>query len=411
LSQQPVPSGRRVAIVTNAGGPAILAADACEANGLLVPALGADTQERLRAFLPPAASVTNPVDLIASATAEQFERAIRAVAADPHIDSIIAIFIPPLVTAAEDVARAIHAAAAGCAKPIIASFMGGQGVLPVLAPVPSFPFPESAAVALAAVTRYGEWLRTPVAEDVPMSETLRAPVRGHVERALENGGGWLTPAQCDALLLAAGIPTVPVRTARTADEAVTAASSLGYPVALKAAGVEIVHKSEAGGVKLSLASEEQVRGAFADLSAGLGSSLTSVIVQPMVARGVEMVVGGVNDAAFGPVVMAGSGGVLVELMGDTAFGMCPLSPDGAHDLLEQVRGVARLRGFRGSAVLDEKALRGLIVCVSQLLEACPEIHELDLNPVMVMPSGVRVVDARIRIGEKAPPPAGRRVRY
>jgi acetate---CoA ligase (ADP-forming) len=411
LSSQPVPDGRRVAIVTNAGGPAILAADACEANGLLVPALGADTQARLRAFLPPAASVTNPVDLIASATAEQFERAIREVAADPHVDSIIAIFIPPLVTAAEDVARAIHAAAAGSAKPIVASFMGGQGVLPALAPVPSFPFPESAAVALAAVTRYGEWRRTPVAEGVPMSETLRAHVRGHVERALENGGGWLTPAQCDGLLLAAGIPTVPVRTARTADEAVTAASALGYPVALKAAGVDIVHKSDAGGVKLSLASEEQVRGAFADLAAGLGSRLTSVIVQPMIACGVEMVVGGVNDAAFGPVVMTGSGGVLVDLMGDSAFAMCPVSPDGAHDLLERVRGVARLRGFRGAALLDEKALRGLIVCVSQLLEACPEIHELDLNPVMVMPSGVRVVDARIKIGEKAPPPSGRRVRY
>ena len=411
LSHQPVPAGRRVAIVTNAGGPAILAADACEANGLLVPPLSTATQDRLRAFLPAAASVTNPVDLIASATADQFEQAIAAVTADPQIDSVIAIFIPPLVTEPEAVARAIHAAAAGSTKTIIASFMGGQGVLPMLAPIPSFPFPESAAVALAAVTRYGEWRRRPVAEGAPMSETLRSYVRGHVERFLEGGAGWLTPAQCDALLQSAGIPTIPVRTARTADEAVIAATGLGYPVALKASGDSILHKSDEGGVKLSLESEGDVRRAFAELSASLGDRLAAVIVQPMAAAGAEMMVGGLNDPAFGPVVMAGSGGVLVELMGDTAFTMCPVSNAGASALLEQVRGVARLRGFRGSPVLDEKAFRGLIVRVSQLLDACPEIHEMDLNPVMVTVSGVAALDARIKLGAKAPPPAGRRIRY
>jgi acetyl coenzyme A synthetase (ADP forming)-like protein len=411
LSQQPVPAGRRVAIVTNAGGPAILAADACEANGLLVPPLPAETQDRLRAFLPAAASVTNPVDMIASATAEQFERTVKAVAADPGVDSIIAIFIPPLVTAAEDVARAIRTAALSTTKPIIASFMGGQGVLPALAPVPSYPFPESAAVALAAVTRYGEWRRRPIAEGVPMSETMRAGVRLHVERGLGNGGGWLTPAQCDALMQAAGIPTLPVRTARTADEAVNAATALGFPVVLKASGESILHKSDGGGVKLSLASAEDVRGAYAELSETFGERLTEVIVQPMASGGTEMMVGGLNDAAFGPVVMAGSGGVLVELMADTAFAMCPVSDAGAQALLEQVRGMARLRGFRGSPVLDEKAFRGLIVLVSRLLHACPEILEMDLNPVIVMASGAVAIDARIKFGAAARSQAGRRIRY
>ena len=411
LSHQPVPAGRRVAIVTNAGGPAILAADACEANGLLVAALAPETQTRLRGFLPPAASVTNPVDMIASATPEQFERSIREVLADPQVDSVIAIFIPPLVTKAEEVARAIHAAAAGSTKTVIASFMGGQGVLPMLAPVPSFPFPESAAVALAAVTRYGEWRRRPIEEGAPMTDTLRGYVRGHLERALASGDGWLTPAQCDVLLQAAGIPTVPVRTAHTADEAVGAARLLGFPVVLKAAGDTIVHKSDGGGVKLSLGSEDEVRRAFAGLSDTFGKRLASVIVQPMVSSGAEMMVGGLNDPAFGPVVMAGSGGVLVELMADTAFAMCPVSGAGANALLEQVRGVARLRGFRGSPALDEKAFSRLIVRVSQLLAACPEIHEMDLNPVMVMASGVVALDARIKVGAKAPPPAGRRVRY
>jgi succinyl-CoA synthetase beta subunit len=162
---------------------------------------------------------------------------------------------------------------------------------------------------------------------------------------------------------------------------------------------------------LSLGSEENVRRAFAELSESFGERLASVIVQPMAAGGAEMMVGGLNDASFGPVVMAGSGGVLVELMADTAFAMCPVSDAGASALLEHVRGVARLRGFRGSPVLDETAFRGLIVSVSQLLAVCPEIHEMDLNPVMVMASGVVALDARIKLGPTAPLPAGRRIRY
>jgi acetyl coenzyme A synthetase (ADP forming)-like protein len=390
LSHQPVPAGRRVAIVTNAGGPAILAADACEANGLLVQPLSPGTQERLRAFLPAAASVTNPVDMIASATPEQYERTLREVAADPQVDSVIAIFIPPLVTKAEEVARAIHSAAEGSTKTIIASFMGGQGVLPMLAPVPSFPFPESAAVALAAVTRYGEWRRHPVEEGAPMTEALRADVRRRVERAVDADGGWLTPGQCDALLQAAGIPTIPTRLARTADEAVAAARTLGFPVVLKASGEAILHKSDTGGVKLSLGSDEDVRRAFVELSESFGERLASVIVQPMAAGGAEMMVGGLNDPSFG---------------------LCPVSDAGANALLEHVRGVVRLRGFRGSPVLDEPAFRGLIVRVSQLLAACPEIHEMDLNPVMVMASGVVALDARIKLGAAPPASAGRRIRY
>ena len=411
LSHQPVPAGSRVAIVTNAGGPAILAADACESNGLIVPPLSAATQDRLRAFLPAAASVTNPVDMLASAPAAHFERVVKELAADPAVDSIITIFIPPLVTAAEDVARAIRNAALGSTKPIIASFMGSQGVLPALAPVPSYPFPESAAVALAAVTRYGEWRRQSVAEGVPMSAARRSSVRGHIDRALANGDGWMTPADCDALLRAAGVPTVQTHTARTAHEAVIAARFFNFPVVLKASGPGIVHKSDTGGVKLSLGSAEDVESAFAELSASFGGRMSSVIVQPMVTGGVEMVVGGLNDPAFGPIVMAGSGGILVELMADTAFAMCPVSDAGAAALLEQVRGVARLRGFRGSPVLDEEAFGRLIVSVSQLLDACPEIHEIDLNPVIVMASGVVALDARIKLGAKAASPAGRRIRY
>jgi acyl-CoA synthetase (NDP forming) len=411
LANQPVPSGRRVAIVTNAGGPAILAADACEANGLSVPVLDETTQQRLRAFLPAAASVSNPIDMLAAATPEQYARALELVASDPGVDSLIAIFIPPLVTDTDAVAAAIRGAAAKMSKPILASFLGSRGLQPSLSPVPSFAFPESAATALAHVTRYGEWLRTPVHNPERLDEITRARTRAIVERVCGEGHGWLTPQDCDALLETAGIPALRTRVARTADEAVEAARACGLPVVIKAYGRDILHKSDVGGVRLGIASEQAVRDGFAAIASHLGGCLEAVLVQPMVTGGVEMVVGGVNDPAFGPVVMCGTGGVLVDLLDDTVFGMCPLSESGAKALVEQIRGRVRLRGVRGTPVADEAAFDRLLVRVSQLLHACPEIQEMDLNPVMVLPSGAVAVDVRVRVGSKPPGPAGRRVRY
>jgi acetyl coenzyme A synthetase (ADP forming)-like protein len=411
LANQPVPGGRRVAIVTNAGGPAILAADACEANGLTVPVLSDSTQALLRSFLPPAASVANPVDMIASASPEQYERALDAVAADPSVDSVIAIFIPPLVTEPDAVAAAIRNTASRISKPIIAAFLGTQGVRPQLAPVPSFAFPEAAATALAHVARYGEWLRRPVITPEPMPEEVRARVRGVVEDVLATGEGWVSPTECEAILGAAGLPTLRSHTARTADEAVSAAREIGLPVVLKATGKRILHKSDVGGVRLALASEQAVRDAFHALAGTLGDALESVLVQPMVTGGVEMAVGGINDPAFGPVVMCGTGGVLIDLLDDTAFAMCPLGDGHAKALVERVKGRVRLRGFRGTPAADEGALRRLLVRTSQLLHACPEIRELDLNPVMVLSAGAIVADVRILLGTPRPATTGRRIRH
>jgi acetyl coenzyme A synthetase (ADP forming)-like protein len=411
LANQPVPGGRHVAIVTNAGGPAILAADACEANGLEVPILSDDTQKALRALLPPAASVTNPVDMIASATPEQYRRALEVVAADPSVDSIIAIFIPPLVTEPVEVAAAIREAAALVSKPVLASFLGAQGLRPQLAPVPSFAFPEAAAIALAHVTRYGEWLRKPVSFVEGLSPELSARVRVIVEAALAEGKGWLTPRQCETLLDAAGVPVLRSRVVATPDQAVTAAREAGLPVVLKAVGPDILHKSDVGGVRLGLGSEQAVRDAFTALTARLGDRADGVLVQPMVSGAVEMVVGGVNDPAFGPVVMCGMGGVLVDVLDDTAFALCPLGEGGARALVERIKGRVCLRGFRGGAPVDEPAFCRLLVRVSQVLHACPEIQELDLNPVMALPSGALAADVRIRVGRRPPPPAGRRIRY
>ena len=411
LANQPIPGGRRVAIVTNAGGPAILAADACEANGLDVPVLSDRSQHELRALLPAAASVGNPVDMLASATPEQYARVLEIVANDPGVDSVIAIFIPPLVTEPGAVAAAIRGAAARMSKPILASFLGTQGLQPQLFPVPSFAFPEAAAAALALVTRYGEWLRRPVQTPEPLDESTRTRTCAIVERARAEGRGWLSPQDCDALLEAAGIPVARTRVARTADEAVRAAQECGFPVVIKAHGRDILHKSDVGGVRLGIASEQAVRDGFAAIAAHLKDRLEAVLVQPMVTGGVEMVIGGVNDSAFGPVVMCGTGGVLVDVLDDTAFAMCPLSDAAGKALVEQIKGRVRLRGFRGSPAADEAAFCRLLVRVSHLLHTCPEIQEMDLNPVMVLSSGAVVVDARVRVGSKAPAPAGRRVRY
>ncbi len=410
LSNQPVPRGRRVAILTNAWGPAILAADACAANGLELPPLSASTAERLRAILPPAASVANPVDMIASATPEGYGRAVELLLADENVDSLLIIFIPPVIDHAEDVASAIRAAVAGSAKPVLATFLGQQGSQS-LGTVPSYMFPESAAVALSKVTMYGEWLRRPQSEPPALPGFNRDEARARVAAALAAGGGWMPPDDAQALLRSCGIDVAEGRHVRTADEAARAAAAIGFPVALKAVGAALRHKTDVGGVKLGLGGEQAVREAFADLSVRLGDRLDGVLVQRMVRGGVELVIGAINDPSFGPLVMAGTGGIFVELIGDTVFRMCPLAEFDAAEMIGEMKGRVLLRGYRGAPPADESAFRAMLLRVSQLVDACPEIQEMDLNPVMVLPSGAVAADARVRIGPKAPGPKGRRVSY
>jgi acetyl coenzyme A synthetase (ADP forming)-like protein len=410
LANQPVPAGPRVAILTNAGGPGILAADACEANGLELPALSPAIASALRSFLPAAASVGNPVDMIASATPEHYRRSIELLLAAPGIDSLLVIFIPPLVTAAEDVAAAIKSAAGGSNKPVLATFMGQQGTV-ALAPIPTYMFPESAAVALARVTQYGDWRRKPLGEIPSLPSFDRTAARRLVAHALARGGGWLSPADAQALLQVCGVALAAGRTARTADEAARAAAELGFPVVVKAIGASVLHKTELGAVRLDVSSEQDVRDAFTDFSVRLGDRLEGVLVQRMIVGGLEMVVGALNDPAFGPVVMAGTGGIFVELLGDTIFRMCPLAESDALDMVQELKGRVLLEGYRGAPPADEAAFRDVLLRVSQLAAACPEIQEMDINPLMVLRSGAVAADVRVRVGPRARPPRGRRVSY
>jgi acetyl coenzyme A synthetase (ADP forming)-like protein len=411
LVRQPLPRGRRVGILTNAGGPGILAADACEAEGLEVPALSSDTAAALKSDVPAAASVGNPVDLLATASPEDYGRALPLLLRDESIDSVIVIHVPLLgIDSARVAGSILEASSMAHGKPVLATFLEADGAAR-LPDLPTFAFPESGARALARVTRYAEWLARPQGEVVSFSDLDEAAVRGVVDWALGRGEEWLRPEEVSELLRAAGIPTVPSGLARSEQEAVARAESLGFPVAVKAVGPTIVHKTEVGGVRLGLTDSPSVAASWREMHERLGSALEAVQVQRMAPAAPEMLVGTVQHATFGPLIACGGGGVQAELLQDVVYRLHPLTERDAREMLDEVRSTRLLRGYRGAPLADEEAVREALLRVSALLEACPEIQELDLNPVRVLPRGILVLDARVRVARIAPHAPSRRVWY
>ncbi len=413
LAHQPPPRGRRVGIVTNGGGPGILCADRCEAEGLEVPALAEDTQARLRVFLPAHASTENPIDLIASAPAEHYREAISIVARDPHVDALIVIFVPPLVTEADDVARAILEGSREVrgSKPVLTVFMSARGVPDLLKAgdvrLPSYAFPESAAMALARAARYGEWRQQPV-EAPPVFEDLR-PIEAAalVASVLSRGGGWAAPEETWRLLSCYGLPVIAQRVTATPEEAGRAAGELGGAVALKAGGGTIVHKTELGAVRLGLRGPREVQAAAEEMLArvrGAGHPAAALVVQQMAPPGVEMIAGVVHDRDFGPVVACGAGGTTVELLKDVSVRLAPLTRRDAAQMIRELKTYPLLTGFRGRPGADIAALQDVLLRVSALVDDLPQIAELDCNPVIVHPHGAVVVDARVRIAPYEAPP-------
>lgn len=421
LAHQPVPAGNRVGIVTNAGGPGIMASDACEGHGLLVPSLADETVEALREFLPAEASTRNPVDMIASATPESYDRAVQLVAADPNVDSVLAIYVPPIVTRPADIANAIMRGASSAvqsaesagrrAKPVVSCFLGHHGVPEGLqseehGTIPSYQFPEAAAIALSRAVRYEEWLaetpgRLPEFGDLDPSRARRT-----IESALEREGDkvWLEPREIHEILGAYGIRIVAEARARTADDAVREANRLGFPVAVKLVSSTITHKSDVQGVRLDLRDEQAVRGAFEGIAtrlreAGRLDEMEGVVIQPMVTQGVEAIVGVSRDPGFGPLIMFGLGGVYVEVLKDVAFRIHPLTDQDAKNVVREVRGYPLLEGYRGAPPGDTPAIEETLLRVSRLVGDHPEIAEMDLNPIKVLEpgKGCIAVDARIAL--------------
>ncbi len=410
LSSQPLPEGRRVAVISNGGGPGILAADACEAAGLEVPTLPEALREGLVAWLPVAAGVSNPIDMISSATAADYGRAIGEIAADPSIDALIVIFAPPVVTQADDVATAIRDAAADLARPIpiVAVFMA-SGEAPSelqgdVVRIPSFTYPENAARALGHAARYARWRsrddgRAPVLQGVDGSAATAA-MASFVEAGSSR---WLDPSEVRALLKTYGLPVIAQVVARTPADAALAAAQFSGPVALKGVASRLVHKTEAGAVRLDLATPADVEAAATDMAAVLaGADLEpqGFLVQPMVGRGVEMLVGIVRDPSFGPIVACAAGGTQAEVLKDVSMRLTPLTDVDAQEMIRSLGTFPLLEGYRGAPRADVAALEDVVHRVGALAAAHPEIAEMDLNPVVVGEHGASIVDGRIRI---APP--------
>ncbi len=388
LSSQPLPRGRRVGLLTNAGGLGILCADACEAAGLELPSLSPETEVALRGVLAAEASVANPVDMLGGATPETFERVLPILLADNRVDAAIVLFVPPVSAGGDDVAAALGRAlvAAPTDKPVLAALMGADARTPSIA---RFDYPESAARALARAAERAEWLRRPLGAVPELDDIDVRRARALIDAAAE---GWLEPPDVRALLEAFGVPLVAERVAATVEEAAAAAANVGFPVVVKTAAAG-VHKTETGGVALGLRDEHEVREAAERI--GL-----PVVVQPM-AQGVELLAGVVQDPVFGPLVAFGPGGVQAELIGGAGFRIAPLTDADAEELVITGKAGLLVAGFRGAPPADAEALTEVVLRLSRLGEEVPEVAELDLNPVLAGPDGCVAVDARIRI-EHAP---------
>jgi len=408
LDRCPLPAGPRVAILTNAGGPAIMATDACVDLGLEIAPLSDATRARLAAHLPAEASLRNPVDMIASANAESYRRSLREILGDPQVDMALVINVTPLVANPKDILEAVgesarEATAAG--KPVLAVMMAEEDFyaevkhrhdLP-----PVYRFPESAARALLMLHRYAAWRRRPAEEvrpDFRVDDVAVAELLGRADTA----DGYLTPADTFAVLEHYGIPLARWKMTASADAAAAAADEIGYPVALKAVARGLVHKSELGAVAVGLEDRAELGAAVARMQRSLqdaGLDVDGFLVQEMGASGHETIFGISTDPRYGPLLMFGLGGKYVEVFNDVRFGVTPLLPSEALEMVRSIRGFKLLAGVRGEAAADLDVLVDVLLRLSLLAERHPEIAELDLNPFLAAPRGERAlaVDARLRV--------------
>ncbi len=406
FDELPVPAGNRVAIVTNAGGPGIIIADACESRGLEVVQLSDETQASLREVLAEEASVRNPVDMIASATPESYRLVLDRVLRDENVDAAIAAFVPPLGVRQEEVAHAIVEAKQGHQKPVLAVLMGREGLPQGRAELheagmPGYIFPESAAKALAAMYRYRKWLERPEGT-IRVVDADREAVRSIIGRAVESGTDHLAGPDALAVFRAYGIPVLESRIVRDADAAAAAAEEVGFPVVMKVESPDVVHKSDVGGVAVDLRSGDAVRQAYEVMMTRVGEALPDarlegVLIQPFVSGGRETIVGGTTDPMFGPLLMFGLGGVYVEALKDVVFRVHPLTDVDAREMVGSIRAVKVLEGMRGEPPSDREAIADVIQRVSQLMGENPEVRELDINPFLVREKGGVALDARIRV--------------
>jgi acyl-CoA synthetase (NDP forming) len=367
--------------------------------------------EALRAFLPAEASVGNPVDMIASASGEDYRRAIETVAMDPDIDAMIVIYIPPQATRAAEIGHAIVEAVNDLDGriPVATTWMSAKGLPEELQEagtrIPSFAFPEAAAIAMAHACRYGTWRGRPEGQTPVFHDTDPDAAAAAISEALGRGDEWLAADEVERTLVAFGLPVVRTHRAPTPEGAAEAAATIGGKVALKAFGAGVIHKTDLGAVRLNLSSPGEVESAARQIRervAASGAQVEGFEVQEMVEGGVEVLVGVVHDPLFGPVVACSAGGTAVELVRDVAVRVTPITDLDATEMVRSLRTFPLLEGFRGAPPADVRALEDVILRLGALVDANPTIAEMDCNPVLVLPRGAVVVDARIRVQAASP---------
>ena len=405
LAWCPLPKGRRVAILTNAGGPGVTAADALELNGLSLASLSAETKEKMRAFLPAAASLHNPVDMLASASPEHYSRCLQVLLDDPGVDSVMVITPPPPMFATGAVTKSCIPVIQVAEKPVIFVLMGDRLIAEAVehlraVQIPEYRFPEWAASALGALSRRAESLsRLGAPELKPARVDLTAARKLLTDDP--HPGGFLTQDTVYDLLEMYGIQTTRVKLAATPKEAVKIANEMGYPVVVKVASADIPHKSDVGGVILNIKDDAEVENAFATVierarTARPDAKIDGVHLQRMLHSGQEVIVGAVQDAQFGALMMFGSGGVEVEGLKDVAFALAPLTQYDAEGLLEKTWAGRKLKGFRSLPPADRAAAQDALVRLAQLAFDFPEILEIEVNPLRVLPAGQGAVAVDIR---------------
>ncbi len=400
-----MPRSRRTAVLTNAGGPGILAADALVMYGLQLAEIEATTIASLRPLFPAEASIRNPLDMIASATPAGYKAALTALLADPGVDAVMPIFVPPFGVRQEDVAEAIASAAATQpTKPVFAVLMGREG-LPLgraefrKAGIPAYIFPESAARALSAINRQVEWAARPAANPTPL-DADRDAATAILDGAMRDGRESLTESESLALLRAYGIPVAESRYATRPEDLAAAGQALGYPLVMKLVSPDVSHKTDVGGVRLGITSEVQLHEEYHELIRNVrerapGAKVNGVLIQQMVNGGRETIVGISRDPSFGSLVMFGLGGIFVEALQDVIFRMTPIDDAQAVEMIKGIQGARVLGGMRGAPPVDHSALAAAVRRIAQLGADFPQILELDVNPLLAMEHGAIAVDARV----------------
>ena len=415
LSKQPRPRGPRLTIVTNAGGPGVLATDALIPNGGELTPLSQESLSALNGFLPSHWSHANPIDILGDADPELYEKAVKIAMADPLSDGLLVVLAPQGMTNPAEVARRLAPYAQGQGKPVLASWMGGQTVaegeaILNAAGIPTFAYPDTAARAFDYMWSYSSHLRalyeTPALTSSGTDSGARLrKAKKLIDRTLATGRTLLTEVESKELLSLYGIPSVPTRVARTADEAVAYADKFGYPIVLKVYSTTITHKTDVGGVQLDLPNAASVRKAFRSIQSSVTAKVgkkafEGVTVQPMVRLdGYELILGSNVDPVFGPVILFGSGGQLVEVYRDRALALPPLNTTLALRLMELTRIYRALEGVRGRKAADMEALKGALVAFSELVVELPRIAEIDINPLVVSSDKLLALDARVVLAD------------